>query len=222
MSTSKMSLLTVVAACAAGCVDTSAAQPEVVDLPAAELSFQPSILDDDAAPSDGMVPVVAQFYHGNTFVKLASGTIACNGVALPWSDLGYSARIRVPSAGDSLVFVFTHSTATTQVTIRVPPRPVVMSPPSGAVLARSTNLAINYVPAISAGVRPGASDTMVGLSGSEQADSGVAYLDVTGLRAGAGTVGLSRRYLTTSAGSGFQGVIATYTIASADVDVTWQ
>jgi len=50
----------------------------------------------------------------------------------------------------------------------------------------------------------------------------MAFLDVTGLRPGGGSVGVARRYVTTQSGSGFQSATVTYTITSLPTPVTWQ
>ncbi|HEY0993097.1 MAG TPA: hypothetical protein VGD80_38855, partial [Kofleriaceae bacterium] len=89
-------------------------------------------------------------------------------------------------------------------------------------LTRTTNLPIAYVPSTSAGVRPDASDGAIGVRGSEQSETGTAYLDVSALRVGAGTVSVARRFVSLPAATGFQGVVVTYTISSPDTAVTWQ
>jgi hypothetical protein len=224
MWTQRMTLLTVLAVAAGGgCVAANASDPTVVDLAANQLSIQPTVIDDDPAPSDGMLPVVVQFYRGNDFVKLAgNAAVTCNGTPLLWTGLGYGARVPLPAAGSNLVFGHLRAGTMAQVTIKVPPRPVMVSPAAGAMLTRSVNLAVVYMPSASAGVRASASDGTVGVAGSEQGDNGTAYLDVTGLRAGAGTIAVSRRFLSVPASTGFQSVIANYTITSANTQVTWQ
>lgn len=207
----------------AGCVDRSASETMSVDVPASQLSLEPSIIDSDPAASDGMMPVVVQFFHGNDFVQLANASVMCNGVAMPWGGLGYAARIPIPAAGSNLVFVHTRAGMTAMAKIKVPARPVITSPASGAVLTRSSSFAIDYVPSSSVGVRPSASDGTVGVDGAEQPDVGKAYVDVSGLHPGAGAVSIAGRFLSTvAAGTGFQAVVATYTISSADITVTWQ
>ena len=204
-------------------MDKSAIDPTVVDLPASQLAIEPQIIDDDPSPSDGMMPVVVQFFRGNEFVKLAGNVaLTCNDTPLLWTGLGYGARIPIPAAGASLVFGHVRAGTTAQLTIKVPPRPVMVSPAAGTTLSRGTNLAIGYQPSSSAGVRPTASDGVIGVGGSEQADNGTAYLDVTGLRAGGGTIALSRRFLSVPTGTGFASVVANYTITSATTQVTWQ
>lgn len=223
MTKLSITMLAVVATCAAGCVDRNASAVTVVDVPAAALSIQPAVVDTDPAPDDGMVPVVVQFYRSNDFVQLGASTaVTCNGAALPWSGLGYAGRVPIVAAGGDFVFVHNRGGVKTQLTLKVPVRPVLSSPVAGASLVRSAKLAIGYAASASAGVRPGASDGTIGISGFEQSDNGTAYLDVSGLRAGAGTIDLSRRVLSVPAGTGFQSVVATYTIASVETQVTWQ
>jgi hypothetical protein len=224
MWTQRMTLLTVLAVAAGGsCVATNASDPTVVDLPASQLSIQPTIIDDDPAPGDGMLPIVVQFYRGNEFVKLAgTAAVTCNGMPLLWTGLGYGARVPLPAAGSTLVFGHLRAGTMAQLTIKVPPRLVMVSPVAGAMLTRSANLAIGYTASNSAGVRPSAADSRLGVAGSEQEDSGTAYLDVTALRAGAGTIAVSRRFLSVPASTGFQSVIANYTITSASTQVSWQ
>lgn len=215
-------ILTAALAAWGGCVNGSATQTTVVDVPASQLSLEPSIIDSDPTPSDGKLPVVVQFFKGNDFVQLANTAVMCNGVTLPWGALGYAARVPVPAAGSSMVFTHMRGGTTTMAMIKVPPRPVITSPAAGAMLARTTNLAIGYVPSTSAGVRPDASDSTGAFNGSEQSETGTAYLDVSGLRAGAGTVSIARRFVSLPAATGFQGVVVTYTISSPDTAVTWQ
>lgn len=224
MGTQRMTLLTVLAVAAGGgCIDRNASDPTVVDLPASQVSIEPSVIDADPAPGDGMLPVVVQFFRNNEFVQLAgNAAVSCNGVPLKWTGLGYGARIPLPAAGTNLVFAHLRAGTTTQVTIKVPPRPELVSPVAGATLTRSANLAIGYVPSASAGVRPSASDGVIGLDGSEQADTGTAYLDVTALHLSAGTIAVSRRFLSVPTGTGFGAVVATYTITSATTQVNWQ
>jgi hypothetical protein len=207
---------------AVGCYN-SATSIEIVDVAASELAIRPSIIDSDPAPSDGKVPVVVQFTRGNAFVQLAaSNTVTCNGVALSWNGLGYAERVPIVPAGGSLAVVYARAGVSTQVSVAVPVRPAVTSPASGAVLPRTPSLAIGYPAASSAGIRPGASDGATGLSGAEQPDTGTATLDVSKLRAGPGTVDISRRIVTSSAGAGFASVQITYSISSPAIHVTWQ
>jgi hypothetical protein len=206
----------------AGCIDTSLGEVKAVDLPASQLAIEPSIIDSDAAPSDGMVPVVVQFFHANDYVKLASGSVSVNGVTLPWGTMGYAARIPIVASGGSILFTYMRAGGATQFSYRVPPRPVVTSPGANETVQRGPNLMISYVSATSSGVRPVASDGALGASGAEQSDTGMAFLDVGGLRSGPGSVGVTRRIVSTPPGNGFQSAVVTYTITSLPTPVIWQ
>jgi hypothetical protein len=205
----------------AGCYSPAGGQP--VDVAASELSIQPAIIDSDPSPSDGKLPVIVQFYRGGGFVQLAgTSTVTCNGIALTWNGLGYAERVPVVAPGGTLAFVHVRGGETAQIAVTVPPRPVVTAPASGASVARTTNLAISYAAAASAGVRPGASDGTSALAGTEQPDTGTATIDVSQLHAGPGTIDISRRIVSTAGGTGFGAVSATYTISSASTHVTWR
>lgn len=216
-------MLAALSAVAEGCVDTGAGGPTIADVAADQLSIQPSIIDDDPAPADGKVPIVVQFYRGTQFVELASNSVViCNGVPIPWSTVGYTARVPLVAPGGSLAFVHSRTGVTTQAVVKVPPRPVLTSPMEGELLGRLAPLTLHYAASSSAGVRPGASDGKTALNGNEQPDNGTATLDVGMLGAGAGTVQISRRVVSTPTGTGFASVLATYTIVSPVTRVTWQ
>jgi len=141
--------------------------------------------------------------------------------ASTWNGLGYAERVPIVPAGGNLTIVHLREGVTTQLAIVVPMRPVVTSPASGASLPR-TSVELRYVAATSAGVRPAGSDGATSVSGSEQPDTGSAMLDVSTLHAGAGTLDLSRRVVTTPASTGFASATATYTISSPPTPVVWQ
>jgi hypothetical protein len=202
-----------------GCLDSGVSS---VDVPASQLTIEPTIVDADAAPPDGMVPVVVQFFQANQYVKLSSATLTIDNVAVPYGSMGYTARIPMVSSGGVITFTYTRAGVPTSFTYRVPPRPTITSPTTNEVVVRSVNLMISYPSASGQGVRPLASDLSLGTSGSEQTDNGMAFLDVTGLRPGGGSVGVARRYVTTQSGSGFQSATVTYTITSLPTPVTWQ
>ena len=188
------------------CLDSSSGV-NAVDVPANQLTIEPTIDDEDSAPADGKVPVVVQFFEGTEFVKLSSATLTINGVVMPYSSMGYAARIPIVASGNSMTFAYTRAGSTTQFNYRVPPRPTVTSPTANQVVARSANLVVNYLSANGQAVRPLASDASLGAIGNDQSDTGMAFIDVTGLRSGAGTVGVVRRYVTTPPGSGFQSAV---------------
>jgi hypothetical protein len=206
----------------AGCLDSSLGDVTSVNLPANQLQIEPQIVDADAAPADGKVPVVVQFFHASDYVKLASGSVSANGVPLPWGSTGYAARIPIVPPGGSILFAYTRAGTTTQFTYPVPPRPVVTSPVANDAVLRSLNLMITYVSSSSFGVRPLAADSGFGVTGGEQSDTGTAFLDVSGLRPGSGSVGVTRRLVSTPPDNGFQSAAVTYDITSLPTPVIWQ
>lgn len=214
--------LIVVLGASAGCLDSSLGEVKSADVPATQLSIQPTIVDSDAAPPDGMIPVVVQFFQGTDYVKLSTGSLSINGVVVPFGSMGYFAKIPFVPSGGSITFTHTRAGVTTQLVYHVPPRPTITSPAVNEVVPRMVNLMITYVSAAAQAVRPVAADASLGTTGIEQSDSGMAFLDVTGLRPGAGSVGVARRYVTSPSGSGFGSAAVTYTITSLPVPVTWQ
>jgi hypothetical protein len=142
---------------------------------------------------------------------------------VPYGSMGYITKIPIVASGGAITFMYTRAgSPPTQFTYRVPPRPSITSPVANDVVARSVNLAITYASANGQAVRPIASDGSLGTTGIEQSDNGMAFIDVAGLRPGAGSVGVARRYVTTPPGSGFQIAAITYTITSLPIPVTWQ
>ena len=221
MTVARLTLLTLLGA-SAGCIDTSLGQTQSVDLPASELAIEPTIIDAEAAPADGRVPVSMQFFHTNALVQLGGGVVSVNGVVLPWTAQGYTGRIPVVAEGGTITFEYTRAGTTADVVFQVPPRPVVTSPATNEVVERSTNVTVTYVSGTSFGVRPIASDAGLGITGGEQSDNGMALLDASTLRSGAGSVGVTRRIVTTPPGSAFQSSVVTYKITSLPTPVTWQ
>ncbi len=205
-----------------GCIDSSLGGVKSADVPASQLLIEPTIIDSDAAPADGMVPVAVQFFQGNEYVMLSSATLSINGVAVPYSSMGYTTKIPIVPSGGAITFMHVRSGVTTQFTYRVPPRPTITSPMPNEVVPRSANLMISYVSANGLAVRPLAADGVAGTTGIEQSDNGMAFIDVTGLRSGAGSVGVARRYVTAPSGTGFQAATVTYTITSLPTPVSWQ
>jgi hypothetical protein len=196
--------------------------PAVVDVPASGLRIELTVIDVTPSPSDGKVPVLAVFQQGGAAVQIASSaSISCQGVNLPWNGLAYAERVPIVPAGGTMTCVHARSGVNTNITLTVPPRPVVTAPAAGASVTRGASVTINYVAGASAGVRPGASDGATGISGAEQADNGTATVNVTQLKAGPGTVSVSRRIVMTPS-TGFASASATYTVSSADTHVTWQ
>lgn len=205
----------------AGCLDSG--DIKSVDAPAGQLSIEPSIVDSDAAPADGKVPVVVQFFQQNEPVKLASGTVSVNGVTLPWGTAGYTARVPIVPPGSSLVFAYTHAGTTVQFPYQVPPRPTVVMPMVNDTVVRTLNLMITYVSSNSFGVRPIATDASgTGVAGGLQSDTGMAFIDVSGMRPGQGSVGVLRHVVTTPPDNMFESATVTYDITSLPTPVIWQ
>ncbi len=195
--------------------------PPTVDLPAANLSVKITVIDTDANPSDNKVPIVVQFFQTGTFVRLSSADVACNGVALAWNGLGYAERVPMVAVGGVYHCTHTRAGVTTSVDVTVPPRPVILSPASGAAVNRSANLTITYAPDGGTGMRASAGDGSTGLGGNVQADSGTySGYDVSSLKAGPGTIGLTREFTFTPSGTGFASAEIAYSSGS-DIAVTW-
>lgn len=205
-----------------GCLGSSLGEVKSVDVSASQLTIEPTIFDADPAPADGMVPITVQFFMGNEYVRLSSATLTVNGMAVPYGSMGYATRIPIVASGGGIIFTYTRAGTTTSFTYRVPPRPTVTSPVAHDAVVRVPTLMILYVSADGQAVRPLAADSSLSFPGFEQSDSGKATLDVTGLRPGAGSVSVARRFVTNMPGSGFQSAAVTYTITSLPTPVTWQ
>lgn len=205
-----------------GCLDSSLAAVKSVDVPASELAIEPTIFDVDPAPPDGMVSLVVQFFQGSDYVRLSSATLTVNGMPVPYSSMGYNTRIPVVTSGGPITFTYTRAGTVTSFTYRVPPRPTITSPMANATVTRAGTLMVMYVSAAGQAVRPLAADASLSVTGDEQSDSGTARLNVSGLRPGAGSVSVARRYVTAAPGSGFQAAAVTYTIGSLPTPVIWQ
>ena len=209
------------ATCAAGLA--GCATTEIIDAPAAELELQPAFLDLDAAPPDGKLPVLVQVFHDGSFVELSDAhTLHCNGVRLIFNGLGYAERIDAVAAGGSFTISHTTGDVTTEASVTVPPRPVITAPDHNELVLRNTAFEIDYVDGTSAGVRATASDAVTAVASIEQPDTGLVLIDVSPLQFGPGTVDVTRRIETSSAGTGFAGFVATYNVSSIPVAVTWQ
>lgn len=209
-----------------GCFDSDLGNVKSVDVPANQLAIEPTITDAEPPASDGMVPVVVQFFQitgqSTDLVKLSSATLSINGVVVPYGSMGYATRIPIVAEGGGIMFTYTRTGTTAQFIYRVPPRPTITSPTANQVVARAVNLTIAYGASTGQAVRPLAADASFNTVGIEQTDNGTAMLDVTGLRPGAGSVSVARRFVTSVAGSGFQSAAVTYTIYSLPTPVTWQ
>jgi hypothetical protein len=195
--------------------------PPVVDLPGSSLVAKATVIDTEANPSDGKVPIGMQFFSNGTFVELAANaTISCNGTVLPWNGLGYLARVPVVAPGSTYVCTHVRLGVTSTLVVTVPARPVILSPAAGASVSRSASLAVTYVPDGGTGIRPSAGDGSTGLGGNVQPDSGSSSIDASSLKPGPGSIGVVREFTFTSAGGGFQSATIVYSSGS-DIDVTW-
>jgi hypothetical protein len=221
MTVPRIALIMVLGAWA-GCLDSSLGEVSSADVPASQLAIEPTIVDTEAAPADGMIPVVVQFFQSNEYVKLSTASLSINGVMVPFGSMGYTTKIPIVPSGGSITFTHIRAGVTTQLVYRVPPRPTITSPAANEMVPLTASLMITYVSANGLAVLPIATDASLGTAGHEQPDNGMAFLDVTGLRAGSGSVGLVRRYVTAQSGSGFQSAAVTYTITSLPTPVTWQ
>lgn len=196
--------------------------PATVDLAASDLDVKITVIDTDKNPSDHKVPIVMQFFTNGKFVQLASNaTVTCNGVALSWNGLGYAQRVPIVATGGAYSCRHQRNNVTATANATVPARPVITSPTPGATVTRSNSLTIAYQPDGGTGVRGGAGDGSTGLSGNVQADNGFfTGFDVSTLKAGPGTVSITREFTFTPPSGGFKSVEVKYS-AGSDVNVTW-
>jgi hypothetical protein len=199
--------------------------PEVVDLPASALDVTISVIDGTPTPTDGKVIVAAQFSSAGKVVQLGSAaTVTCNGVPLVWNGLlgAHAQRVPLVAVGGAYTVSHVRAGVTTTTTLVVPARPVILSPATGATVTRSASLTITYAPGSGTNIRGSAGDGATGLSGNQQPDNGTyTGLDVTSLKVGAGTVGLTRELTATLTGSGYHSAKTSYTTGAADTPVSW-
>lgn len=196
--------------------------PPVVDVPASNLDVNISIINTEASPSDGKIPIIVQFFLNGTYVQLASNaTVTCNGVTPTFGGLGYADRVPLVPVGGTYNCTHTRNGIITNVSVAVPLRPVFISPTQGATVARSSNLTITYVAGSSSGVRGSAGDGSTGLGGNLETDNGTyTGFNVSSLKAGPGSIGLTREFTFTPSGTGFKSVKISYSSGS-DIKITW-
>jgi hypothetical protein len=198
--------------------------PATVDEPASALAVKVSVIDTEATPSDGKVPVVIQFFSAGKYVKLAgNASVTCNGVTLTDHGIGFAERVPIQPPGGTYTFQHSRAGVNTTVSITVPSRPVINSPTAGSSVARTNNLTITYVAGSGTGIRGSAGDASTGKSGNVQADNGTyGGLDVSTFQAGAGRVGITREFENIhSGGSGFASAESKYSSGS-DTNINWQ
>jgi hypothetical protein len=191
------------------------------DRPAAMLTAALVVLDTSAAPSDGKVAVIAELAYNGTVVDAGgNATVSCNGVPLGFGGIGYEGR--VPLAA-SYAFVHTRAGVTSTALVTAAARPVVTAPASGDLVTRTSSLTVRYQAGAGARVRATASDGATAVAGSDQPDTGTyTGVDTSGLRPGAGTVGVTRDIEAVLTGTGFASARSTVTTSSVDVPVTWR
>ncbi len=180
---------------------------------------------DEPSTSDGKNVVVMQFLSGGRAVQFTGGeTVSCNGVTLTYNALffGYAGRVPIQPVGGAYTFVYTRSGTNTTVGLSVPQRPVFTSPTSGATVTRTNSLTIQYLPGTGTGVDAGASDGSTGIQRNVfEPDNGTyTGLDVSSLRAGPGSLSLTRKFETAPAGTGFRSVQTTYR-SVANISIVW-
>jgi hypothetical protein len=199
--------------------------PAIVDLPASGLDVTITVLDVTPTPSDGKVIVAAQFFSGGKVVQLGSAAaVTCNGIALLWNGLlsAHAERVPLVAVGGTYTVRHVRAAVTATATLVVPPRPVISLPLAGATVTRSANVMVTYVPASSAGVRASASDGSTASGGNVEPDNGnYTGLNASSLKAGPGTIGLTREITGTLTGTGFNSAKTSYTVGSLDIPVSW-
>ncbi len=193
------------------------------DTSPAALDVKISVLDTD--PKQNTLAVVMQFLSGGQIVQFAGGeSVSCNNVALTFNALvsGYAERVPLLAPGGKYRFTYTRNGTPTTVEVTAPPRPVLLTPPPNAQVPRTTNLTITYTPGNGAAVRGSAGDGSTGLGGpGEQPDNGqYTGFDVTSLKAGPGTIGLTRILRLADTTTAFKSVNVEYSV-STDRAVTW-
>lgn len=187
------------------------------------LDVKVSVLDTDA--QQNTLAVVMQFFSGGSVAQFSGGeTVTCNNVTLTFNGLvcGYAGRVPLLAPGGTYRFAYTRNGTQTAVDVTAPPRPAILTPPANATVARTTNLTIAYSAGGAAAVRGSASDGSTGLGGpGEQPDNGTyTGLDVSSLKAGPGSIGLTRILRFAQSGTAFKTAAVEYNV-SADRPVTW-
>jgi hypothetical protein len=194
------------------------------DTSPANLDVSISVLDVDPNPSDHKVPVVVQFLFQGSLVQFNAGeTVTCNGVSLTFNGLGYAERVPIQSPGATYSFVYTRNGVNTNVNVPVPQRPLMLTPQNGATVPRTNSLTVTYVADSGSGIEAAASDGATGLgSQGVQPDNGTySGFNVSQLKAGPGTISITRKFNTTPGGTGFKSAKVSYDCASQNHAVTW-
>ncbi len=198
--------------------------------PASPADTSPGTLDVkisvlDIYPAQNDLAVIVQFLSSGAVVTFNNGElVTCNGNSLAFNALasGYSGRVAQVTPGARYRFDYTRAGTTTTVEVTAPSRPAILTPAAGAQVPRTANLTLTYPPAGGTAVRGGASDATASAGNpGEQPDSGqYAGVDVTSLRAGPGSVSLTRILRYPVPGTAFHSVTVEYDV-SVDRPVTW-
>lgn len=202
---------------------TGCEPPQVVNEPAAKLGVQVNILDTDPSPSDGKVPITIQFSLNGKVVQLSDDAeVRCESTPMLYRGfLGYSARVPLGAAGSTYTCTHTFGTTVSTVSVPVPTRPSFTSLTEGAPVERSKTLQIQYQTNNAASVRVTATDGTDTVGGDDQSDNGTYKIDTSTLKAGEGSISLSKDIQSEPSGTGFASAKINYTITSV-LKVTWK
>ena len=198
--------------------------PAVYDGPASNLDVQITILDDQSSSSD--IPVIALFLYQGKAVQFGNSVqITCDGINLKKNGSIQGARVpKLPIGGKhSFAYSWNGSTTTIEITVLAPP--VITSPTNQATVIRTNNLSISYIAGNGVGMRGSYSDgsTAIGANPDVQLDNGLyTGIDGTQLKAGPGSVLVTREYEQAIANSGFKSAKYTYDTSSASIKVILQ
>jgi hypothetical protein len=196
--------------------------PATVDTPASNLDLKVTVIDTTATPSDGKAPVVAQFLLNGAVVQFgANAQVTCNGVALTFNGVGNTGRVPMVTPGGTYSVVYSRGGTSTTLNITVPSRPVIVSPAANSTVTRSSSLTITYVADGGSAVRGSAGDGSTGLGGNHELDNGnYTGFNVSSLKAGPGSLGLTREFQNAVGGTGFKSAQVAYSVGS-EIKVTW-
>ena len=209
--------------CISGC--NSCQPPTIVDVPASNVDVELIVIDVTETPSDGKVIAVMQFSQNGKTVEISSNVgLTCNGTALSWNGLtlGHAERVPLQPVGGTYVFRYLRSGVSTSASVTVPSRPVFTAPTlADAILARTNNFTIHYIPGTGTSVRGDASDGTQSKNNSQPDDGTFDGLDVSSFNAGPGTLSINRTLENTFSGTGFQSAKSHYSIGKS-INITWQ
>jgi len=194
--------------------------------PSDQLAATISIIDEPNA-ADGKNICVLELKRGGALVQsFGDGAlITCNGISMVYNNLapGFAARIPAQPTGGGYAFVLTRGGVVTPLTVPAVERPQLTGPLPGARVPRRRDLTVSYVPGGGDHVVVAASDGLDAhrSNGQRPDDGSYQNLDVTGLRAGPGTIRLTRTITSTPRSDAFTSTKVVYRIA-AMIDVVWE